>query len=118
MKTMKNYHDLYLKCDFLLLADVFEKFRNNSIKAFGLCPIHYLSALGLSWDTLLKMPKVVLELIPDLDMCIFFEKGIRGGVFYISNRYSKTNNTYLKSYDPKNKSKHLYAQMQIIDMVM
>ena len=37
MKTMKDYHDLYLKCDVLLLADVFEKFRNNSLKNYGLC---------------------------------------------------------------------------------
>ena len=48
MKTMKGYHDLYLKCDVLLLAGVFEKFRNNSIKNYGLCPGHYLSAVALS----------------------------------------------------------------------
>ena len=40
MKTMKNYHDLFLKCDGLLSADVFEKFRNNSLKNYGLCPSH------------------------------------------------------------------------------
>ena len=40
-------------------------------------------------------------------MCIFFEKGMRGGVSYISNRYSKANNKYLKSYDPKQESKHI-----------
>ena len=44
MKTMKHYHDLYLKCDVLLLADAFEKFRNNSLKNYGLCPSHYFSA--------------------------------------------------------------------------
>ena len=44
MKMMKDYHDLYLECDVLLLADGFEKFRNNSIKDYGLCPSHYLSA--------------------------------------------------------------------------
>ena len=46
-KTMKDYHDLYLKCDVLLFVDVFEKFRNNSLKNYGLCPSHYLSALFL-----------------------------------------------------------------------
>ena len=50
MKTMKDYHDLYLKCDVLLLADVFKKFRNNSLKNNGLSSSHYLSALGLHWD--------------------------------------------------------------------
>ena len=55
MKTIKDYHDLYLKRDVLLLADVFEKFRNNSLKNYGVCPSHYLSATALSWDAMLNM---------------------------------------------------------------
>ena len=107
MKTMKDYHDLYLKCDVLLLADVFEKFRNNSLKNYGLYPSHYLSAPSLSWDAMVKMTKIELQFIPDPDMDIFFEKGIRGGISYISNRYNKANNKYLKSYDSKEESKHI-----------
>ena len=60
-----------------------------------------MSAPGLSWDTMLKMRKIELELIPDQDMFIFFNKGTRGGISYISNRYSKASNKYLKSCDPK-----------------
>ena len=105
MKTMNDYHDLYLKCDILLLADEFEKFRNNSLKNYGLCPSHYLGGPGLSWDAMLKMTK--LELIIDPAMYIFFEKVARDGIFYISNRYSKTRNKYLKSYDPKQESEHI-----------
>ena len=56
---------------------------------------------------MLDMTKVKLEIIPDPDLCILFEKGTRGGVSYISNRYSKANNKYLKSYDPKQESKHI-----------
>ena len=100
MKTMKDYHNLYL-------ADVFEKFRNNSIKNYGLCPSHYLGAPALSWDVMLNMTKVKLKLISDPNMYIFFEKGMRDGVSYISNRYSKANSKYLKSYDPKQESKHI-----------
>ena len=74
MKTMNDYHDLHLKCHVLLLADVFEKFINNSLKNYGLCPSHYLSAPGLSWDALLKMTEIKVELISDPDMHIFFEK--------------------------------------------
>ena len=66
-----------------------------------------MRAAALSWDAMLNMTKVELELIPDPDMYIFFEKGTRGGVSYISNRYSKANNKYLKSYDPKQESKHI-----------
>ena len=73
-KTVKNYHDLYLKCDVSLLADVFEKFRNKSLKNYGLCPSHYFSALGLSWDAILKMTKVELEFIPYPDIYLFFKK--------------------------------------------
>ena len=60
------------------------------------------------------MTKVKLKLISDPDMYIFFETGMRGGVFYISNRYSKANNKYLKSYDPKQESKYVIYLMQII----
>ena len=58
MKAKKDYHDLYLKCDVLLLADVFERFRNNSLKNNRLCPSHYLSAPSLSWNAMLKMTKI------------------------------------------------------------
>ena len=94
MKTMIDYYDLYLKSDVLLLADVFEIFKNNSLGNYG-----------LSLNSMLKMTKVKLELI-DPGMCIFFEKGTRFGISYISNRYSK-DNKYLKSYDPKQESKHI-----------
>ena len=99
---INDYHNLYLEYDALLLADVFGKFRNNSLKNYGLCPSHCLS-----WDAVLNLTKVKLELISDPDMYIFFEKGMIRGVSYISNRYSKTNNKCLKSYDPKQESKHI-----------
>ena len=105
MKTMKDYHDFCLKCDVLLSADVFEKFRNNSLTNYGLCPSHYVSAPGFRSDTMLKMTKVELKLITDHDMFIFFQKGIRAEMYYISNRYSKVNNEHLRSYDSKQESK-------------
>ena len=75
MKTMKDYRNLYLKCDFSLLADVFEKFRNNTSKNHGLCLSHHLSTLALSWNATLNMTKIKLELISDPEMYIFFKKG-------------------------------------------
>ena len=101
MKTIKDCHELGLKCDVLFLPDVLEKFRNNSFKNYDLCPSHYLIAPGLSWDAMLKIRKIKLELIPDPDMYVFFEKGERGGISPVCNRYSKANNKYLKAYDPK-----------------
>ena len=66
-----------------------------------------MSASGLSWNAMLKMTKIKVELIPYPDMYLLFEKGTRGRISYISNRYSKANNKYLKSYDPKQESKHI-----------
>ena len=65
---MNDYHDLYLKCDVLLLADLFGKFRNSSLKNYGLCASHYLSVPALSWDAMLNMTNVELELVSDTDM--------------------------------------------------
>ena len=104
---MERSSRLVLYVCVLLLADVFEKFRNNSLKKYGLFPSHYLSAPGLSWDEILKMTKGNLELITDPDMYIFFEKGTRDGISYISNRGNKANNKYLKSYETKQESKDI-----------
>ena len=82
---------------FLLLADVFEQLKNfESLKNFGSCPSHYLNAPGLSWDVVLKITKIEPELAADPDRFIFFEKCTEGG---ISNRCSKANNKYYKSYE-------------------
>ena len=58
MKKMKDYHNSYLKCDVLLLADMFQKYRNYSVNNYGLCPSHYLRAPDLSWNAMLDMKKV------------------------------------------------------------
>ena len=92
-------------CVVLLLADIFEIFRNDRTKSCGLCPSHYLCSPVLNWDGIFNMKKTELEFIPDPDMCIFFEKDRRVGVPYISRRYSKASNKYLESYDPKQESK-------------
>ena len=88
----------------LLISDVFEDFINNCLKYYELDPCHYFSALGLSWDAKLKVTKVELEKISDADMHLFIEKGMRGGISYISKNYSKANNEYCPDYD-KNKPK-------------
>ena len=74
MKTMKDYHDLYLKCDTLILDDVLGKFRNNSLKNYGLLPSHYLSAPG--WDAMLKMTKLNLSLFKIL-ICMYYLRKVQ-----------------------------------------
>ncbi len=88
-KTMRDYHDLYLSADVLLLADVFQQFREMSMDVFGLEAVHYYSLPGLSWDALLKHSHVKLELIVDIDMYQMVERGMRGGVSMVSCRYAE-----------------------------
>ena len=77
------------------------KCESRVIKNYGLCPSQYLSGSALSWDTILNITKVELELISDVDMYLFFEEGMRGGVLYISRKDCQVNNRYLNSYDSK-----------------
>ena len=69
------YHDIYLESDVYLLADVFEHFRTTALSTYGLDPAHYLSLPGFSWDALLKQTNVSLDLLSDVDMHLFVEKG-------------------------------------------
>ena len=99
LENMGDYHDLYLKSDVLLLADVFENFRKTCIQYYKLDPCHYFTSPGLSWDSMLKMTDIKLELMTDVNMFQFIEKGMRGGISYIPNRHGKANNKYMKNYD-------------------
>ena len=108
MKTLEDYHNLYNELDVLLLADVFENFRDICIKNHNLDPAHYYTAPGLAWDAALKITDLKLELLSDIDMLLMVEKGIRGGVSIVSNRYRKANNKYMgNSFDDKKPSKYI-----------
>ena len=107
IRDLGDYHDLYLRTDVLLLADVFENFRRTCLSYYGLDPCHYFSAPGLSWDALLKMTSVNLDLFSNIDMQLFIEKGMRGGISTITHRYAKANNKYMKDYDPEVESSYL-----------
>ena len=74
MNAMRDYHDLYLKTDVLLLADIFEKFIGTCLEYYGLDPFDYFSSPGLSWNVMLEMTEIELEIISDIDMYLFVEK--------------------------------------------
>ena len=89
LKNLGEYHDLYLGSDVLLLSDVFENFRRTCLQYYKLDPCHYFTSPGLSWDAILKMTNIKLELKTDVDMFQFIEKGMCGGISFIANRYRK-----------------------------
>ena len=103
-KTMRDYHDLYLKTDVLLLADVMENYRDVCIKKYGLDPLWYYTAPGLAWDAALKISEIKLELLTNPDMYLMVEAGIRGWISTITKRYAKANNKYMNKYDHEKES--------------
>jgi hypothetical protein len=107
-QTIKNYHDLYLKMDTVLLADVFENFRDVSMVNYRLDPAHYLTSPSLTWDACLKYTNVELELITDTEIFLSFESAMRGGISAISNRYARANNPYLQPEDYDSSQPHSY----------
>ena len=86
LKTMGDYHDLYVTTDTLLLAGVFENFRRVCKQNYGLDPANYYTAPGLSWDALLKHTRIELELLTNVDKHLFFERAKRGGISSVGHR--------------------------------
>ena len=107
IKNLSEYHDLYVQCNTLLLADVFGNFRDKCIEIYKLDPAHFLSAPGLAWQACLKKTWVKLELLTDIDMLLMVEEGIRGGMCQAVYRYAKANNKYMKNYDKSIKSLYI-----------
>ena len=107
MSSLRDYHDFYLLCEVLLLADVFETFRDTCKKNYDLDPAHFYTAPGLSWQASLKMTGVQLELLTDIDQHLFIESGIRGGVSTICHRYATLNVPGEVNFDESKPIEHL-----------
>ena len=107
LENLGDYHDLYVQSDTLLLADVFNNFRDMCIKEYELDPAHFLSLPGLAWQACLKKTNIELELLTDYDMLLMVEEGIRGGICHSIHRYAKANNKYMKNYNINEESSYI-----------
>ena len=74
---------------------------------YGLDLCHHFSSAGLAWDAMLKMTRIELELLTDIDKFFFIEKGMRGGISYIARRHVKANNKQVEGYDESKPTKHM-----------
>ena len=114
LNNLGDYHDLYVQSDTLLLADVFENFRDMCLKEYELDPAHFLSLPGLACQACLKKTNIELELLTDYDMLLLLtemllmvEEGIRGGICHSIHRYAKANNKYMKNYNNNEESSYI-----------
>ena len=103
-----NYHDLYLITDVVLLANVYEAFRDTCLRHYSLDPAHFYTSPGLAWKACLKHTGIKLEHLTDPDMLLMFERGIRGGITQVVRKYASANNKYMRDrFDPKSESSYL-----------
>ena len=107
ISNLSEYHDLYVKLDTALLADVFENFIDKHIETDKLDPAYFLTTPALSWWAYIKKTGVKLELLTDEDMFLMYEKGIRGGMCQVTCKYAEANNKYMKNYDKNKESSFL-----------
>lgn len=78
---MRSYSELFNIQSALLLADIFESFRELCLKIYKLDPVHYLTSPSLTWDAMLKITKVELDPVTDYEMYLMIKQGIRGGIY-------------------------------------
>ncbi len=101
-KSFYDYHMIYLKCDVLLLADIFENFRKTCKNYYDLDPANYITAASLAWDAMLLKTNVELDLISDQSIYDIIERQKRGGLCFVgSKRHAKANNRYMEDFNPK-----------------
>ena len=109
LKNLGEFHDLYMETDTLLLADVFEKYRRNIHRNYGMDPVHFYTAPSLSWSAGLKYSGAKLEIPHDISMHIFIDNGLRGGISMVANQYAKANNLEMKEqYDAEVKTSYIF----------
>ena len=117
MRTLADYHVLYLNLDVLILYNFFEKFSRMCLKSYGLDPENFYNAAGMAWSAALNMSCVSLELLDIVAMYTFFERGISGGLVQISERYAEANNKYCSGkFNVKEKNEVYLLYLDVVNL--
>ena len=109
IRDLGDHHDLYLRTDMVLLANIFEAFRDTCLRHYSLDPAHFYTSPGLAWKACLKHTGIKLELLTNPDMLLMFQWGIRGGITQAVRKYASANNKYMGDrFDPKSERSYLH----------
>ena len=107
MTDLRNYHNFYLLTNMVLLADVFENFRDVCLQTYGLDPAHNYTSLGLTWQAALKMTDMDLDFLTDIDQYLFIEEEIGKGVAMINRQYARVNAPGMENYDANKRNSYI-----------
>ena len=106
--NLEDYHNLYLRTDVVLFANVYKAFRETCLEHYKLDPAHFCTSPGLAWKVCLKCTRIRLGLLTDPDMLLMFERGIRGGITQAVRKYAAANNPYMgDKFDPNEDTTYL-----------
>ena len=115
-KNLLDYSILYLKTDICHLSDVFQKFSNFAYETYELDPRHSYTLPGFSWQNMLKMTKIELELISDSDMYLYLIDSIRGGICQVNKKHVKAGNIYTRKVHDESLDKKIKKKLKTNDL--
>ena len=108
IRTLGQYHDLYLRTDVLLLTDIFKNFRDLCLEYYKLDPAHYFTLPNFAWDAMLLKTNIIIKPIRDQEMYEMIERGLRGGMCQVSRKEAKANNKHMgEDYDETKPSNYI-----------
>ena len=108
IRDLGDYHDLYLRTDVVLLANMYEAFRDTCLRHYSLDPVHFYTSPGLTWKACFKHTGIKLELLTDPEMLLMFERRISGGITQVVRKYAAANNPYMgDKFDPNEDTTYL-----------